>query len=65
MIGTPVRESRRGGIIVRDWVGGERIRRRRGLEMVLAFGFVVGAAGLFDEEAIWGDWAWVLCIGGA
>lgn len=64
MTGTPVREWRRGGMIVVDWVGGERIRRRRGLEMVLALGLVVFAAGLGAEEAIGGDRAWVVWIEG-
>lgn len=43
MIGTPVRECRRGGIVVRDWVVGVRIRRRRGLVMVLTFGLSADA----------------------
>lgn len=37
--GTPVRECRSGGIIVRDWEVGVRIRRRRGLEIFFTLGF--------------------------
>jgi hypothetical protein len=37
----PVRERRSGGIVVWEWDVGERIRRRRGFEIV----FLLGLAG--------------------
>lgn len=43
-MGTPVRESRRGGIVVRDWDVGARMRRRRGLAMFFTFGFETSGA---------------------
>lgn len=43
-MGTPVSECRRGGIVVRDWDVGARMRRRRGLAMFLTFGFETSGA---------------------
>jgi hypothetical protein len=56
-MGVPVREVRRGGIIEMDWEVGERIRRRRGLEIVLTFGldFALVAGFVGGEEVIVGD----------
>jgi hypothetical protein len=56
-MGVPVREVRRGGIIEMDWEVGERIRRRRGLEIVLTFGlsFSLVAGFVGGEEVIAGD----------
>lgn len=49
--GTPVRECRSGGIIVRDWVVGVRIKRRRGLVMFFTLGFAEAAGS--DAGAEW------------
>jgi hypothetical protein len=56
-MGVPVREVRRGGIIEMDWEVGERIRRRRGLEIVLTFGldFALVVRFVGGEEVIAGD----------
>lgn len=55
--GTPVRESKKGGIIESDCDGGERIRRRRGLAMCLGVDFEGSAGGLADAEAMM-QWRW-------
>jgi hypothetical protein len=63
-MGVPVREVRRGGIIEMDWEVGERIRRRRGLEIVLTsgLGFALVAGFVGGGEVIAGDsskvWLW-------
>jgi hypothetical protein len=51
-IGVPVREVKRGGIIEIDCEVGERIRRRRGLEIVLAFGLDFALAGFVGSEEV-------------
>jgi hypothetical protein len=48
--GTPVKECRRGGIVVGDCAVGVRIRRRRGLGMFLILGFEVVVAGFVGGE---------------